>query len=251
MSAAAAVDDDRPRTRVSGLTAGEEAADQQVAELDAGPTPDEAVTPEERSTELEGLNFSRMRWDWRSDDARDLDRAEAMVDEVISEEFGEAFSILDEIWSIVRDPKPDPDDPSRQALDEHGELAWRTLDNGELFEDWSRLGYGQREGLLFRLTTSCFIWEQRSEVYRFRAMWAKFRWRSEFSNAYDKAFAGDRALQRGQKDTIEHRTARAEIASDEDRLFALLQTHLSRRADAVVRAARAIEQRLKDVTVAR
>jgi hypothetical protein len=251
MSASAARTDDNRRTRVSGLTAGQEAADEQVADLDAGPTPEEAVTPEERSTELDGLNFSRLRLDWRSEDARDLDRAEAMVDEVIAEEFGEAFAILDEIWSVVRDPEPDPSDPSRQALDEHGDPIWRTLPNGELFEDWSRLGYAQREGLLFRLTTSCFVWEQRTEVYRFRAMWAKFRWRSEFSNAYDKAFDGDRALIRGQKDTIEHRTARAEIASDEDRLFALLQTYLSRRADAVVRSARAVEQRIKDVTVAR
>jgi hypothetical protein len=238
----------RPR-RISGKTAAEEVAEERVAELDEDPLADDEVTPEERSTELDGLNFARMRLDWRSEDARDLATAERLVDEVIAEQFADAHAAVFELWDIVRDPVTDG--RGEPMTDRDDNPLYVMLDGGGYKEDWSRLSDDQLRDLLFKVTTGCYAWEQRAATFWFRAMYSKFRYRLEFSRGYDEAFKPPNDLLRGQKDTIEHRTARAELVSDEDRLFALLQTYASRRADAVVRSMRSIERRISEVLASR
>lgn len=226
------------KTRVSGRTAGQEIAAEKATELDESPMTDDRVTPEERRETFDDLNFSRMRTDWSGDDAHLLHRVEAFVDEQIAELFGDAHAAVFEMWDTVRTQAVDQDS-GELRFHEDGSPVYVMLEGGGYQEDWTRLGYEQRQNLLFTIVTNLFRWEQIASQLWFEAMYAKFRWTVADARAYDEA-----------KGTIEARTARANLLSDDERMFALLRTYISRRADAVVRSLQRIEQRLKDVITA-
>lgn len=180
--------------------------------------------------------FSRMRIDWRKEDAQVLTKAQATVEEMVLANFRDAYLILNDLFERVREP--DVDRITGEILtDRYGWTLWRRNEFGDYIEDWSRLTRKEREDFLFRITTRLFDWEQRSTDAWAQAMYAKTMWEERFSIDYDAPVAG----------TIDDRTAVGRIGSTEERYFAILVTHYSRRAEAIVKTMNNIALRLKDI----
>ena len=221
------------RRRASGKTQAAEVAEEQAADL-TEPMADE-VLPEERGRAFETMGFSRMRMDWADGADQMIARIRATVEGAIFNHFLDAFVIMDDLYSTVREQAMDPA-TGELLTDQWGHAVHAKTATGAYIEDWGRLTDRQREEFLFRITTSLFAWEQRAADLWGEAMFAKAVWTEAFASAYDEPVKG----------TIEDRTARANIGSAEDRYFAILQSLLSRKADAVVRSMTLISQRLKD-----
>jgi hypothetical protein len=221
----------RARKPSTGSKTGGEAA----AEISA--EPDEPVAPElpdERERRFRTPGFSRMRITWSGEDGQMLDTVKRTIDMRIMENFQDAYSIMFEIYNLVRDPVIGPG--GAPEFDEYGFPVWARTSSGGFIEDWTRLGAREKERFLFEITTRIFAWEQSAADAWGEAMFAKAAWEEAFAIKYDAPMNG----------TIEDRNAVGKIGSREERYFAIFVSYYSRRADAIVRSMALLAQRIKD-----
>jgi hypothetical protein len=183
-----------------------------------------------------------MRTDWNSPDHEVIRQMRRAVDLMIQQQFADVFDIFYQVYSTVREPDVDQG-TGEVRTDEFGVPLWRRGPSGAYIEDWSQLGIREREQLLYQLTTGLFRWEQLSSDLWGEAMFARATFEEAFAHGYEELS--------GERPTIDDRTARARIRAAEHRYRAVYQSYLSKRAEAVVRSAERMSQRLKDVMLAR
>lgn len=223
----------RGQRLASGQTVAQQAAE---AELDAlTESVEEAQLDVERSRTFTSLSLSRMRTDWHGENASQMARIHDEVNQVMVDMFGDAYALIGDIYDVVRTPEVD-EETGEVAVDQWGFTKWKRNPLGFYEEDWQALSLRQREDFLFRITTALFAWEQQAADLWGDAMFAKAVWTESFAVGFD-------ARERG---TVDDRTAHGNIASAEDRYFALYLSMLSRKAEALTRSMERIGQRLKD-----
>lgn len=191
---------------------------------------------EDHTRELKTPGFSRMRMEWKPDDAAQIRGLRDVVDTAIGNLFPDAFQVMNDLWGIVREPQRDLD--GFPILDARGYPVWARTETGAYCEDYSRLGIRDREDFLFRITTNLFEWKQRQADTWGDAMFAKALWEESFARGFTQSTG---------RLTVDDRTNRARVHATEERYFAIFQSLLSRRADAVVSGLELLSQRLKDV----
>lgn len=235
------------QTRADGRTGGEQLAPQEAASAlqpqatdgDLGLDGGSLTHPEDRHSSLTPA-FRRMRTDWNSPDRAIIQQMKRAVDMLIRDQFFEVFDLLYEIYDRVREPDVDPA-TGEVKVDADRLPEWKRGPGGAYLEDWSAIGIREREAYLYRITTGMFRWEQRQADLFAEALFAKASFEEAFSHGYEQL--------ENPKATIEDRTARARVVGAEHRYRAVYMTYLSKRADAVVRSAERLGQRLKDLHV--
>ena len=222
-------------TRASGRTPGEDEAKKQSEEFEA--------TPGDKVEEPLSLTraFRRMRTDWNSPDRAFLDQIQAEVDSKIIDDFGQAFRIQFDIYSIVCDPVID-EKTGEVKLDKHGLPLWQTTPEGHQIEHWERITKAEADKLQYAIITKMFDWQQKRADIWGEAMFAKARWEEAYATAFDTANVKG-------KDTVEARNAVANRSAADHRYFAVLRSVYSKKADAIVYSLELLSQRLKDLTV--
>lgn len=190
--------------------------------------------PPDRTRQFQHVNFSRMRTSWLDSDQVKVEEMGRRADQVLNECFPEAWRLIESIFLIVREPEASPfgEGPLRDPL---GRIRWKRDDRGAVIEDWSRLGDKERSNILDQLTVYLVEWEQQAAAMWGSAMFAKGIWEETFAFGYTSP--------RGQL-TIDDRTQRGHLVSIEERYFAIFESILSRRADALVRSLTRIYNRL-------
>lgn len=225
-------------TRASGSTPAEEVAHEVAVELDHEIEVTHATPPDEPRQP----RFSRMRFNWNSpDEIQTIRAAHGAVEGVIVREFYDAYQILTDIQSIVREQETDSKGNLKMK---DGLPVWKRTPQGRIEEDYSKLTRKQQENLLGQITTRLFAWEQSAEKMWAEAMMAKSAYEERFAISYD--------MLRGtaSRTTVDDRTQHAAMEAADERYFAIYMTSVSRRAQALVRSMERLGQRLKDVIVA-
>lgn len=206
-------------------------------EIDQLPNPE---LPDERERKFQSPGFSRIRMQWNGPEGQIVNAMHASVQRKIDENFEDAYSLMYEIYDLVREVELDPKGSPVLAAD--GLPRWKRTPSGNFVEDWSKLTYRQRERFLFQLTTRLFEWEQRATEAWAESMFAKVTWEQTFSNGFESL--------EGTRPTVDARTARGKIVAREEHYLAIFMTYYSRRAEAIVRAMTLLAQRIRDVHVA-
>lgn len=224
----------RGNNRRSGKPAateeGEKSADNATSE------PQSEDLDVEREEWFRNPGFQRMKTSWSGDDKAQMDRVQAVIDRVVLETFQDAYAVMSDIYDLVREEEHDPV-TGEARLDPLGFKIWaKNPLTGAYYEDWSLLTTREREHFLFRITTALFDWEQRAADLWTKAMFSKGMFVEKFSIEYDSPIHG----------TIDDRNARGNKEAAEDRYFALMNSAISRKADAIVRAMTNLQLRLKD-----
>jgi hypothetical protein len=196
---------------------------------------------DDRTRENTSSGLSRMRLEWRDDDAEAVAGLHQIIDNVILEHFAGAYQVMNDLYEIVREPKVNRE-TGEIEVDEHGWPVWERSESGAYIEDYSRLGSKEVKDFLFKITTRLFQWEQSAAKLKGDSMFAKAIWEQALARHYvDSRTAGGR--------TVEDRTQMARTGSREDRLFSIFRTVISWRAEAIVRSMSLLSQRMKDVLV--
>lgn len=193
---------------------------------------------DDRTREFTSDGQSRMRTEWRPEDAEDMAVIHRLVDEILLERFGDSYVIMNDLYEIVREPRVGPS--GEIETDQYGFTVWERTASGSYIEDYSRLGNKEIKDFLFKITTRLFAWEQEAVTLWGDSMYAKGLWESRFSRGYL-----DSRMTVGK--TVEDRTQAGREAAMADRFFGIFQSVLSRRADALVRSMTLLSQRMKDV----
>jgi hypothetical protein len=189
--------------------------------------------------EFERVGMSRMRMEWRPEDADALAGLNAVVEREMLQHFAGAFQVMNEIYDIVREPQVNPV-TAEILTDEHGWPLWARTSVGAYVEDYTKLGHKDVEHFLFKITTQLFEWELAAAQFRSNQQFAKALW--EFSTAKGYRDARDQGAK-----TVEDRTQAARLAAWDDRLFGIFQTAMDWKAQSIVRSMNLLGQRLKDV----
>lgn len=196
----------------------------------------EVEVHEDRTRENKTPGFSRMRTEWHGEDAAQISGLRHIVEGRILQLFPGAFMLMNDLYDLVREPVRDKD-TGFPMTDAHGFVIWARSDSGAFIEDYSRLGIREKEDFLFRITTNIFEWRQTATDLWGDAMFAKAQWEEAMSTGF---IAPTGRL------TVDDRTHRGRAHSVDERYFAIFQSLLSRRADAVVDSLSLLGQRLKD-----
>lgn len=223
---------DPQHLRKSGKTTSEEMTKEVAKEFDR-PLVDPDI--EGDSPRFKRPYFQRLRTDWDSEQKIILQRVHGKVEKEIRVLFSEAFDIMYELYAVVRTSNDD----------EEAEDPWLKNEYGSYVEDWGKLNHKQRERFLFLITTRLFTWEQQAASLNFDALFAKAEWEQSFATGFESLPPIS-----STRPTVDDRTHRGRLHSQDDYYFALIRTYFSRRADAVVRSMSAISQRIKDVHMA-
>ena len=224
----------RGDNRASGKPAATEEGEKSADELTT--PPEEKVLDVEREEWFRAPGFQRMKTAWEGEDKRQMDRVQNVIDTTVLEIFADAYAVMSDLYDLVREPMVA--EGGEIQTDPHGFTMWaRNPLTGSYVEDWSMLTTRQREDFLFRITTSLFDWEQRSADLWTKAMFSKGMFVERFSIQYDAPIAG----------TIDDRNAKGNVEAAEERYFALMNSAVSRKADALVRTMTNLQLRLKDV----
>jgi hypothetical protein len=189
--------------------------------------------PPDRSRQFRHVNLSRMRLAWGPEDAIRVEEIQQLARRQVETRFAVALDVRDRILLCVRIPLTEDGEIVPGA---NGRPQWETHPNGQPVEDWSRLTDEQREGFLFEIITHLFEWEQDAVNLWAEAMYAKVEW--------EQAFAGGYLAPTGRL-TIDDRSQMGHNSSAEQRYFAVFQSALSRRADAVVGSMKALARVLE------
>lgn len=221
------------KQRQSGLTGAQESA------LEAGKDADTPLDSDiEHNRKFRTPGFSRMRTDWRPEDAIVLTKAKLAAEDRLVLEFADAYRVLAHLYDIVRTPLIVADEVQK---DRHGWTVWAKDEYGSYIEDWSRLTADKRDTILFTLATRLYDWEQKAADAWGEAMFAKGQWEETYSIGFDAPMSG----------TVQDREATGRIKSADERYFAIQMTFYSRKADALVRAMTRIADRLRDTLIHR
>lgn len=183
--------------------------------------------------------FQRMKTDWTGDDRDIINRVKHDLDEIIMEQFADAFAIMFDIYALVR--KPVMSEEGEITVDLQGFPEWERNRDGSIVEDWDKLNSKSREKFLYQIITRMFEWEQTAAGAWGEALFAKTQWEEAFATGFESIT--------NSKATIQDRDARGRRLSAEHRYLAVYKAYLSRKADAVVRSMGALSQRLKDIHV--
>lgn len=222
------------RARKSGNSAAQEEAEKQADTIDDAPQ-GAKVDVESEEDWFRAPGFQRMRTAWEGEDKRQMDRVQGTIDRVVFETFQDAYAVMSDLYDLVREPMTN--EHGEEIRDSLGFIVWaKNPLTGAYIEDWTALSMKQREDFLFRITTSLFEWEQRSADLWTRAMFSKGMFVERFSIEYDAPISG----------TIDDRNARGNKQAAEDRYFALMNSAVSRKAEALVRSMTNLMLRLKD-----
>jgi hypothetical protein len=186
--------------------------------------------PPERTRQFTHVNFSRMRTDWPAEDKTKMQEIGRLADNVLAARFADAWWLLERLYRVVREPRVTTD--GEVIRDLAGHIRWKRNEHGFYIEDWSRLGDAQRDDFLHELVIHMVEWRQQAAVMWGSAMFAKGIWEEAFAYGY--------TTPRG-KLTIDDRTQAGHLDSIEERYFAIFQSMLSRRADALIRSLAGIE----------
>lgn len=209
-------------------------------EIDEADNPGEVRVHEDHTRENRTPGFTRMRTDWHGPEKAQVDSLRGIVDGRIMTLFPDAFVVMADLFEIVREPVFNQA-TGEPILDPRGMVVWARNENGAFIEDYSRLGLREREDLLFRITSNLFEWQQTRADLWGDAMFAKAQWEEAFSDGFINT--------PGTRPTVDDKTNRARSHATDERYFAIFQTLMSKKADAVVQSMELLGQRLKDVLV--
>lgn len=196
---------------------------------------DEFSIPDDRERWFLAPGLRRMQLDFNPDDRAILQRMDESVDRVLLEAYADAYRILNRVFDVVRE-RAFNETTGEELRDANGFPVWAKDYTGNYIEDWTRLTYRDRENLLFEVTTRIFEWEQIKERFWTRAMFSKAIFTEHFAVEYDAPMSG----------TIDDRNAVGNAKAAESRYFAIMQSSLSRKADAIVRSMNNLMLRLRD-----
>lgn len=206
--------------------------------------PLEPDPPPDRTRETVSPGLSRLRTElrWNEADEETLAIIEATATDIISTEFRAAFVIIERLRKAVRS----------QAFDEEsgefltyadGTPRWEEED-GIPVEDWSRLSERERRNARHALVLYLFEWETRASDKWARAMFAKVNWEEKFAHGFTALPESPGS----RKPTIDDRTQWGHRLSIDERYFAVFNTYISKKADAVVRSASRLYDLLKETS---
>lgn len=198
--------------------------------------PTEVDTAPDRTREFKTPGFSRMRTDWSGPDAAQVAALKGIVEGRILQLFPDAFVIMNEVYNLVREHEVD-EQTGEIKTDRHGFPIWKRHPSGAFVEDFTVLTLGQKEDLLFRITTRLFDWQQTRADLWGEAMFAKAQWEEAMAIGFDEPPG---------RLTVDDRTHKGRLHSREERYFGIFLSLISRRADAVVNSMELLGQRLKD-----
>lgn len=219
--------------RKGGKLAADEEADKVVGGVDEAM--EEEILDIERALTFQSTALSRMRTTWQEENQASMVRIRSAVEDAFLDAFMDAHLVMEDLYGVVREPVIDPETGEVQQ-DAHGLTVWVKDEYGRYVEDWNRLGHKEREHFLLHLTTHLFEWEQRAADIWAEAMFAKSVWTESFAHFFDEARGG----------TVDHRNARGNMKSAEDRYFAVYYSVLSKKADSLTRSLERITLRLRD-----
>lgn len=200
--------------------------------------------PPDRTRQFRHTSFSRMRTDWIGDDAITRARISAKAEEIIQAHFKVAYWVMAEIHKHVRKPLADANGEFRTYSD--GTPMWECDDLGIPVEDWGLLDNTLRSDLLYVIVTHMFEWEQDAAMFWADAMFAKVQWEEAFSGA----FIHMPGSQLSGRPTIDDKTQHGHNYSAQERYFAVFQSALSRRAEALVKSMDRLRWLLEKTTIA-
>ena len=207
------------------------------AESAESDSPAEVRVHEDHTREMKTPGFTRMRTEWYGEDRAHMEALRAIADGTIMRLYPDAFVLIADLFEIVREPEVDEDGVVQK--DQFGMVKWARTQNGAFIEDYSRLTHQNREDFLFRITANLFEWQQTRADLWGDAMFAKALWEEAFATGFSTA--------PGTRPTVDDKTQRGRLYAAEERYFAIFQTLLSRKADAVTSSLELLGQRLKDV----
>lgn len=201
-----------------------------LPQADAEPPLQPDIKPD-RTRRFTHVNFSRMRTEWGPAERTKIAEITRIADQVMISVFPDALALLDRIYMKVRYPEVKAGTGEvLRGLDKR--IRWRRDDDGLIIEDWSRMSDPDRNTILHELVTHMVEWRQQAATMWGSAMFAKGMWEEEFAFGYTSP-PGNL--------TIDDRTQRGHLASMESRYFAIFQSVLSRRADALIKSLERIE----------
>lgn len=183
--------------------------------------------------------FSRMRKSWIGDDLTALMEIDDLTAKIIDSEFAGPIALINRMHRAVRVPKI-KDDGSGEIEYVNGEPVWRRDEDGLPIEDWTALSTEDREAYLFTITTNFMAWQRTRVRFWRRAMISKAMWEEVFA----KAFHGLPGLAITGKPTIPDRTQIGHSFSIEERYFAVLQSSISKEADAILKSMEVLQTML-------
>jgi hypothetical protein len=218
------------------MTSESEQAERALADADrpedpAGEEPLAPDIPPDRTRRFTHTSFSRMRTEWRGDDAERLAVVSATAREIIRSEFRMALAVTERIHRYVRTPLINHETGEVQAYPD-GTPMWETDELGCPVEDWALLTDDARKGLMLTIATWLGEWELKSAELWAEAMYAKVQWEEAFSRGF---IALPGAVISG-KPTIDDRTQWGHHSSADERYFAVFRSALSRAAEGEVRS---------------
>lgn len=204
--------------------------------------PAETELHPDRQRHFSSMGFARMRTRWTREEDGVIEAAKAQADHEILRDFKDVYIILNDMYEIVREPLRNPD-TGVEIRDEYGFCRWKTGPTGQIIEDWSKLTEADKENFLHKLTTRLVMWEQRAVDYWMEAMMSKAVWEERFATTFTSAPQVE-----GKRPTEADRREHAQVSSREQRYFALFMSARSKKAEALVRSAERLSQRLKDTS---
>ncbi len=210
------------------------------AEIAESDSTTEVRVHEDHTRENKTPGFSRMRTDWGGDERVHIQSLKAIVDGQIMRLYPDAFVLMADLFEVVRQPAVN-ETTGEVIMDPHGMVVWARSTNGAFIEDYSKLTTREREDFMFRITANLFEWQQTRADLWGEAMFAKAMWEEAFADGFTST--------PGTRPTVDDKTQRARTHSTDQRYFAIFQTLLSRKADAVTSSLELLGQRLKDALV--
>lgn len=194
--------------------------------------------PGDRTRETKTPGFSRMRRDWDPAQRAIIDDVQRAVQRAVLAEFSDAYELMNELFLIVRTPIFD--DHGVLQCDEFGQPLWERTASGNYIEDWSAFGIKQREDLLYKISTRLLAWDQKAQLIKAEALYAKADWEEAFSIGFDSPEG---------RLTVDDRTHKGRLFARDERYRAITKAMYSNLAESVVRQMTMLNQRLKDTTV--
>jgi hypothetical protein len=201
--------------------------------------PDEGADGTSERDRFAYTTFSRMRKSWIGDDLTALMEIDDLTRKIIDAEFAAPIALIARIRRAVRIPVI-KNDGSGEVEYSAGEPVWKRDDDGFPVEDWTALSNADREAFLFTITTHLMEWKRSQAALWRRAMFAKAMWEEKFA----KAFHALPGLAITGKPTIPDRTQVGHSFSIEERYFAVLQSSLSKEADAIIKSMEVLQTML-------
>jgi hypothetical protein len=205
-------------------------------EIEGHETPAEVDLHDDRTREMRTPGFSRMRVDWNGPDATVIAAVIKMADDRVAVKYTDAYQIMNDLYMIVRLPMADQQ-TGEIITNRHGWPEWERTESGRYVEDYSRLGIKEKDDFLMQITTRLFDWEQMAAENWAEAMFAKAQWEERFSTAFTNPAEGTRRTDEGL-------TQHARYDSREERYFAIFESLVSRKSDALVKSMERIALRL-------